>query len=157
MPHELFLLAPCNQLQVQAAFEALQERLHAILPGKADIQHIGATAIPGCLTKGDLDLCIRVEQKNFPACDTALTKHFPRNTGSDKTDSFAAFHAENAGIQLVVSRSEYDTFTAFRDLLSANPTLLADYNALKQKYHGKPMDEYRKAKSDFIRTALSSV
>ncbi|HEX3356479.1 MAG TPA: GrpB family protein [Tepidisphaeraceae bacterium] len=157
MPPETFLLSPYDHADMIAAFEALKNRLQTILPASADIQHIGATSIPGCLTKADLDLCVRVAPEHFAACDAALATHFPRNTGSVRTESFSAFHAQNAGIQLVVTGSSLDVFTRFRDLLCNNPSLLHEYNHLKQRYNGKPMTEYRKAKDAFIESALSSV
>ncbi len=35
-------------------FERVAAELEALLPASADVRHIGATAVPGCLTKGDL-------------------------------------------------------------------------------------------------------
>jgi GrpB-like predicted nucleotidyltransferase (UPF0157 family) len=157
MPPELFLLSPCDRTISQAMFEALKAQLQTILSIGADIQHVGATAIPGCLTKNDLDLCVRVKPEDFPACDAALAMRFQRNSGSDRTESFSAFHAKNAGIQLVAIGSPLDVFTAFRDLMASKPHLLEQYNQLKSKWHGQSMTEYRNAKDMFIQNALSSV
>ncbi|MGH7926096.1 MAG: GrpB family protein [Candidatus Binatus sp.] len=157
MPPELFLLFPSDPEGAQALFETLKVRLQSVLAAGADIQHVGATAIPGCLTKGDVDCCIRVKQEDFTTCDAALAVHFPRNTGPDRTNSFSAFYAEDAGIQLVAIGSPLDFFTAFRDLLRDRPDLVARYNQLKLLHHGKPMHQYRKAKDDFIQYALASV
>jgi GrpB-like predicted nucleotidyltransferase (UPF0157 family) len=157
MPPELFILSPCKQSGAQAVFDALGTKVRRILPTDADIQHVGATSIPGCLTKGDIDLCVRVRTEHFTACDTALAMHFQRNSGSGRTDSFSAFHSGDAGIQLVAIGSPLDVFTAFRDLLIAKPHLLKQYNHLKQAWHGKSMIEYRSAKDVFIQNALSSV
>jgi hypothetical protein len=62
MPNpELFLLAP-DDARARAAAEALfastGAEIRALLPYAADIRHIGATAVPGCLTKGDLDIVV---------------------------------------------------------------------------------------------------
>lgn len=37
-----------------------------------------------------------------------------------------------------------------RDILLENPELIVDLNAIKMKYDGKSMDEYRKEKADFF-------
>jgi hypothetical protein len=36
-------------------------RRFATRPATADVSHVGATSIPGCVTKGDLDVVIRVQ------------------------------------------------------------------------------------------------
>ncbi len=159
MPRELFLLVHQKPPEAQYRFRAVSQRLQAILPTATDIQHVGATAVPSCLTKGDLDVCVRVEQDAFAACDAALERHFERNAESERSESFSAFldMAANIGIQLVTIGSPLDVFATFRDLLLKNPKLLARYNQLKQRYHGKSMTQYRKAKDKFIQSALSSV
>ena len=44
---------------VQHVVAKLNASLRPLLP-TAEIEHIGATAIPGALTKGDLDVMVRV-------------------------------------------------------------------------------------------------
>ncbi|MGH7780977.1 MAG: GrpB family protein [Candidatus Binataceae bacterium] len=159
MQPERFLIYTYSPAETRARFDTVCRRVQTILPVSADIEHVGATAIPGCLSKGDVDLCVRVTQVAFTACDTALERHFQRNTVSERNESFSAFQdqAANTGIQLVVIGSSLDVFTTFRDLLLKNPNLLAEYNQLKKQYHGKSMTEYRQAKGDFIQNALSDV
>ncbi|HZI91378.1 MAG TPA: GrpB family protein [Thermoleophilaceae bacterium] len=51
----------------QAADSAAAEHSRRILerlPG-AEINHVGATAVPGALTKGDVDLAVRVDRPEF--------------------------------------------------------------------------------------------
>ena len=45
-------------------------------------------------------------------------------------------------------------FVAWRDLLNTNPELRAEYDALKRRFEGAPMDDYRAAKSAFIERHL---
>ena len=84
--------------------------------------------MPGCDTKGDLDIAVRVAPGDFPAADLALSKLLVRNMGSDRTEHFAAFKDDDArpplGVQLVVRGSLRDIFVCFRDLLRADPALL---------------------------------
>ena len=85
-------------------------------------------------------------------------RRFARNLGSDRTPYFAAFEdrgaAPHLGIQLVVVGSECDDFHPFIAVLRADPALVAEYNRLKQAWHGKPMDDYRRAKDAFIARVL---
>lgn len=163
----LFLIADVNPGAAASRFEALRATLLSLLaPSIApatnfDIQHIGSTAVPGCLTKGDIDLCVRVPLVLFAQCETALAAALTRNEGSLHTPTLASFifapnTANEAGIQLVAAGSEHDTFVLFRDLLLANPALVQDYNALKQSWHNKPMDAYREAKSHFVEAAIKN-
>ena len=158
---ETFELAPDAAAACAAAerlFAAVRKELAAILPASADIRHIGATAIPGCLTKGDLDIVVRIDVQDFPAADRALEARFARNLGSDRSASFAAFEDAGAtphlGVQLVVVGSAYDDFHRFAEALRADPQLVRAYNHLKETWHGKPMDDYRAAKDAFIARAL---
>lgn len=139
-------------------FEHVASEIKALLPPSADIRHIGATAVAGCLTKGDLDVLVRVPAEVFGAADEALAARFARNVGSDRTETFSAFEDAmtnpHLGIQLIVAGSEGDDFHLFVDALRRDPGLVARYNALKGQFDGKPMDVYRAAKSAFIRDAL---
>ena len=126
----------------------------------ADIQHIGSTAIPGSLTKGDLDIQVRVEQKYFQKAQNALLKIYKPNKGNPPTKTYASFKDDSAkiplGVQLTVIGSKEDNFTALRDILVNNKKHLRAYNTLKNRYQGKPMREYRKAKGKFIEKVLKT-
>ena len=54
-------IRPADELRVAvaAAIAGHSARIDAALPG-VEIEHVGSTAIPGALTKGDLDLLVRV-------------------------------------------------------------------------------------------------
>ncbi len=71
-------------------FDAVSRTLAAILLPAADIRHIGATAVPGCLTKGDLDIVVRVSDEAFKEADAALASNYVSNEGSIRTNSFSA-------------------------------------------------------------------
>ena len=141
-------------------FERVVARIRPLLPASADIRHIGATAVPGCLTKGDLDIVVRVEATNFRAADAALAAHFARNTGSTHSDTFSSFESASAiphvGIQLTVIGAQNDFFHTFAEALRRDPDLLARYNALKRAFDGQPMEVYRAAKSTFIEHVLQT-
>lgn len=57
-------------------------------------------------------------------------------------------------MQLTVRDGPYDQFIAFLDALCESPALVERYNALKRAWDGRPMDEYRRAKSELIAEVL---
>jgi len=142
-------------------FEAVCASLAAMLPSTADIRHIGATAVPGCLTKGDLDIVVRVPAEDFEEADTALASRFSRNAGSVRTTDFSAFEDASRhphlGIQLAAIDGPYDVFHLFVEALQASPNLVAAYNALKRRHDGGEMTVYRSAKDAFIEKVLADI
>ncbi len=144
---------------IRHAFEEHRRRLKEVLPA-ADIQHIGGTSVPGSLTKGDLDIQVRVPLASFAAAEQALSKHYSRNEGSVRTADFAGFKDDSVspplGIQLTAVVSQYDVFCKLRDLLRTRRDLLEQFNALKRRHEGRPMEEYRAAKDAFIKSILNS-
>ncbi|MEP6654838.1 MAG: GrpB family protein [Myxococcales bacterium] len=144
--------------QVVETFEELRKTLAGALPD-ARIEHVGATAVPGALTKGDLDVCIQVERGAFSSADQFLAALFNRNTESGRTASFSSFTDDArevpVGVQLVLAGSREDVFIRWRELLRRSPELLAAYNALKSNWHGRSHAEYRAEKGRFIEAALA--
>ncbi|HEY2729554.1 MAG TPA: GrpB family protein [Polyangia bacterium] len=142
---------------VRAVFEDLRLQLAALLPDAA-IEHIGATAVPGAVTKGDLDVCVLVDQGGFAEADRLLAERFARNVGSDHTESLSSFSdgskAVPVGIQLVARGGPEDFFVRWRDLLRDSPRVLEAYNALKRQWHGRSHESYRIEKSKLIERAL---
>lgn len=127
---------------------------------EADIQHVGSTAIANSLTKGDLDIQVRVISGQFLKAVEVLSVLYELNEGSIKTDRFRAFKDDSTvpplGVQLTVIGSEYDFFWKFRDVLLRNDRYREEYDDLKRKYEGKFMDEYRKAKDDFFQRLMET-
>lgn len=158
---DIFKLQP-NEHETRTAAEALfqqvKKQLSEHVPSGTEILHVGATAIPGCLTKGDLDIVIRADDKHFADVEAMLAKRYLRNAGSIRTDYFSAFEdgstVPHLGIQLVKKDGEYDFFHTFTDALREAPELVQRYNALKAAYDGKPMEAYRAAKAEFVGKVL---
>lgn len=157
----LFMLHPDPDAARAAAnglFAKMLAALRQWLPGPADIRHIGATAVPGCLTKGDLDIVVRVNREDFAASEAAMAQHLDRNLGSVRMDTFAAFEdttcAPPLGIQLTAIDGPFDDFHTFVEALQRDPSLVAAYNALKSKFAGRPMDDYRAAKDAFVERVI---
>ncbi|MCP2680285.1 GrpB family protein [Maricaulaceae bacterium NA33B04] len=160
MIEERFRLANTEAAHRRAAdaFEIWLERFGNTLPLEAQCDHVGATSVPGALTKGDLDIAVRVPEEAFAATRDSLDQTHTQNLKSVRNERFAAYEAEGfacpVGVQLVVKGSRLDVFETYRRMLIDNPVLLAAYNDLKQRFDGLPMDEYRAAKSRFITEQL---
>lgn len=148
-----------SRRDAERLFARVESELRAVLPTGADIRHVGATAVLGCLTKGDLDIVVRIEADAFADADRVLAERFARNAGSKRTDTFAAFEEAHAvphlGIQLTVKGGADDCFHLLTDALNEDPALVDAYNALKMRFNGQPMEAYREAKSAFIREVLA--
>jgi len=156
-----FVLVDAEQARAKAQqlFEAMSALLAEMLPPTADIRHIGATAVPGCLTKGDLDIVVRVPADDFEAADALLASSFARNEGSTRSTTFSAFEDASSrphlGIQLAVIDGPSDVFHLFVEALQKSPALIDEYNALKRRHDGSDMAVYRAAKDVFVERVLA--
>jgi GrpB-like predicted nucleotidyltransferase (UPF0157 family) len=163
MEHELlFRLVDADSARERAKqlFAEAAKSLAAILPPTVDIWHIGATAIPDCLTKGDVDIVVRVPAEDFDTADSILATQFTRNEGSIRTTSFSAFEdatkQPHLGIQLTVVDGPFDFFHLFIERLQQSPRLIEEYNTLKRLYDGGDMSAYRAAKDAFVERVLAN-
>ncbi|MBI4056736.1 MAG: GrpB family protein [Elusimicrobia bacterium] len=130
-----------------------RKRIHAVLPG-VDIQHIGSTAIPNSITKGDLDIQVRVGPRDFEVAYKWLLGFYELNRGNPKTRTFASFKNDSAkvplGVQLTVIGGREDKFVQQRDFLLNNLEYRKKYLSLKRKFEGKSVATYRRAKGIFF-------
>lgn len=152
MPQESVSEAASN------AFEKHRSRIIRLLP-EADIQHVGGTAVPAALTKGDVDLCVRVAGTDFPNAVRALRSVYAIHQPDNWTATYASFKDETpaalpVGVQLTVRGSQDDHFVATRDLLRSDTELLSEYNALKSS-HGSDSETYRAAKAAFFENLVT--
>jgi GrpB-like predicted nucleotidyltransferase (UPF0157 family) len=117
----------------------------------------GPPRSPGLLTKGDVDLLVRIDPARFAEADLALAQSYERNTGSIRNSVFASFHVtEEVGVQLVSKGSDMNFFLGFRDALLQSADLRAAYNELKQRHAEESNDDYRQAKDRFIAEVLAA-
>jgi GrpB-like predicted nucleotidyltransferase (UPF0157 family) len=140
-------------------FELQKKRITELLP-YANVQHIGSTSIPNSITKGDLDVVIRVPKKEFKHAVGQLKSIYNINQQDNWSDTFASFKDEKSfridfGAQLVISDSKSDDFTKLRDILLQNPELVEELNTIKLKNDGKNTEEYRKEKAGFCMDEMS--
>lgn len=135
-------------------FQQERSRILETLP-RADVQHIGASSIPGTITKGDLDINVRVSRKDFKKAVELLKKLYGITQPENWSNDFASFKKDgyfdlDLGVQLVIIDSKSDDFVKIRDLLLDRPDLVEKSNKMKMKFEGKSMEKYRKEKAEFF-------
>lgn len=145
--------------EIGQTLDALLPLLGAQLPG-AEVHHIGATAVPGALTKGDVDVLVQVAKSGFAAAVAALDTRFSRRQCENWRADFASFGDETGyalpvGVQLTVRGSEWDFFLYLRDCLLSYPALVEECNQLKLAHAGSGDDAYREAKHGFYTALLA--
>ena len=142
---------------VAQLFRQVEARLRSLVPS-ADVQHVGSTAIPGSLTKGDLDVQVRVVASEYAAAKEKLSKIYATNVGgfaSDDAISFADYGTQpSLGVHLTVIGGTADIQWKFRDLLIESADLREQYDQLKRQFDGGSMDNYREAKAEFVSRVL---
>lgn len=139
--------------EVNHLFELHKKKVLKLLPN-ADVDHVGSTAIPYSITKGDLDILVRVKSNDFSKAIKRLSKFYKVAQRKNWTKSFASFKDDTetipVGIQLTIRESGLDDFLRIRNILMDDPKLLKAYNNLKLKFQNEKMRKYRKAKADFF-------
>jgi GrpB-like predicted nucleotidyltransferase (UPF0157 family) len=118
-----------------------------------DLLLTGASSVPGLLTKGDVDLHLRVPADTFDEVVTALDGRYLRASLHSWAPTLAVFdvpgHGLPTGLAVTPIDSEHDRrFTRAWRLLANDAALRAQYNALKQ--NAADLETYEAEKSAFF-------
>ena len=141
--------------KAKAIFESEKTHLKELIP-EADIQQVGSSAIPGALGKFDIDIQIRISGELFKSVEVIMQqyyqeKHKERLWNEDLMVFLSKEeNSEKIDYMVTVIDSPYDDYYRVRDYFINNPEALADYNAFKMHYEGKPYHEYRTAKGAYL-------
>ncbi len=137
--------------KIESLFQTEKENLQKLLPD-SQIEHIGGTSVANSITKGDLDINIRVSEENFQTTIEILKKIYRVNQPNNWTKSYASFKddSRDLGVQLTIIDSADDYFVKQRDFLNSNPEKVLELNKIKLSFEGKNMDDYRKEKGKFF-------
>jgi GrpB-like predicted nucleotidyltransferase (UPF0157 family) len=136
------------------------ERIQALLAAKlpyAEILEVGSSAVMGAIGKEDIDFAVLVPLRLFLDAKQELDGILERDEFQLCNDKYQGYKVKSPweiSVQLTVQGGEYDVFGLFMDALRRDQRLLDNYNALKRKFHGRPMYEYRVEKSKFIESVL---
>jgi len=145
--------------QVKRTLSQVYAQLEALVPD-AELHHIGATAIPGALTKGDVDVLLRASGARFQAVVDVLKRHFTIKQPANWTPEFASFGDDTSfelplGVQVVIKDAREDFLLFLRDYFVSHHDALADYNRLKITHAAEGPEGYWKAKDRFLTKILS--
>ncbi len=127
------------------------------VPG--DLELVGGSSVPGALTRGDVDLHLRVSPADFAAAVDALRRTHAVVHPEIWGPTLAAFEAVGSalptGIAVTPAGSEHDLrFTRTWQLLRADPALVQEYNAAKLADDGPAGEGYEERKSAFFDRVL---
>ena len=153
-----FFDAPDYQPRTRSLFTLYREKIRQSLPS-ARIEHIGASAIPGAISKGDLDIFVGVPAATLAAAIPAVESiGFRIKKNTLRTPELCMLESTDASldlaIQLVADDSSFENFIHFRDALLTDPSRLSAYNAMKRSCVGFTPEAYRRVKSQFVITTL---
>ncbi len=139
-------------------FAAERDRLAPLLSG-AEIHHIGSTAVPGLAAKPVIDLMALVADLDEPIEDLVERGGYAYPDAYNATldrrrwlcRPSAALRTHH--LHLVLDRPLLEHHLRFRDRLRADPSLAADYSALKRDLaarHREDREAYTAAKAAFV-------
>ena len=154
----IFLEPEQYQERCAQLFNSYQKDISTLLPF-AKIEHIGSSAIPNAISKGDLDIYIEVKPDQFKfAIERLKTLNFIEKQNTLRTHELCMLESLNnddVAFQIVVTDSVFTFFLAFKNKLIKSPTLVNEYNQLKLQCSHLDPDQYRTIKSDFINRVLN--
>jgi GrpB-like predicted nucleotidyltransferase (UPF0157 family) len=153
------VLAPRDyQDQAVAAYEDAELLLTAILPD-ARIAHMGASAVPGAYSRGNIDVCVAVSSDSFDEAFGVLVEAgFVMRPHGSTTGRLRVLDAPDSALplalRLIESASRHESLIGFRDALRGNAELLARYNAVRIAAAPAGTAAYATAKTQFIESVV---
>jgi GrpB-like predicted nucleotidyltransferase (UPF0157 family) len=155
-----FLAPGVYQPVAWLTYHQIREQILTVLPS-ARIEHIGSSSMEGTVSKGDLDVFVSVSKKSFEHAIAVLQSlRFTIKENTLRTDELCPFESFEypleVGLQLVAAGSSFENFLHFRDRIKSDDELRNRYNQMKFDATGLAPDDYRKIKSRFIESVLSS-
>lgn len=143
--------------QAAAVVEAERAALRARgVPG--ELVWTGGSSVPGALTRGDVDLHLRVPPEQFgTAVDQLRRDHavVHPEIWCATLATFAVDAALPAGLAVTPIGSEHDVrFTRTWQLLRSDPRLLAAHNSLKVEADALDPEQYEDSKGAFFTRLL---
>jgi GrpB-like predicted nucleotidyltransferase (UPF0157 family) len=117
------------------------------VPGRVLVT--GPACTPGVLTRGDIDLQLRISPQLFERAVRDIRAIYPPASLHSWAPTLAVFDVpadRPTGLAVTPVGSPHDIrFTIAWDRLRREPGLLREYNALKTEHYGSPAYEERKS------------
>ncbi|MET0417883.1 MAG: GrpB family protein [Actinoplanes sp.] len=151
----MFLLTSGADLrgEAHAILRHEQARLDALLPHPYELVLVGGSSLPNALTRGDVDLHLRVPADAFAPVVSLLSEIYEVVHPEIWQATLATFTVEAAlpaGLAVTPAGSEHDLrFTRTWQRLAADPALVEAYNAIKLRHRNDP-ERYEREKSAFF-------
>lgn len=128
------------QPEVTQLFEVIANEVCRLLP-KARVEHIGASAIPGAISKGDLDVFVGVDEEELERTVECLERNGYRvKRDTLRNESLCMLETSSyevpVAMQVVANGSQYEMFLTFRDAVKRSKSLLEEYNQMKHLCEG---------------------
>jgi GNAT superfamily N-acetyltransferase len=138
---------------IERVLDTVGRELPRLVPG-VTVEHVGATSLPDGVTKGDVDVNVRVGPKRFGEVVAALSRRFEVAQPHHWTATYASFADRlelPLGIQVTVEGSDDDFLVPLRDRLLDDAPLRRAYDEVKRAAAPAGSDAYWRAKNDFLR------
>lgn len=150
----LFFEPEDYQLKVLNLYELVKSDVLVAL-GSARFEHIGASSVPGSVSKGDLDIFLGVEKEQFNSTIKKLIDiGFEEKKDTLRTNELCMLttdmYKHDVAIQVVINGSEFESFINFRDFMISRPDLVKELNQIKRDCRGLVPEHYRKIKSEWV-------
>jgi len=130
-----------------------RDRLQGLLAQPHQLLLVGGSSVPGALTKGDVDLHLRVAASDFAPVVATLRTVYEVVHPEIWQATLATFEVAAplpTGVAVTPAGSEHDVrFTRTWERLAADPELVRDYNDIKLRHRDDP-EEYERRKSAFF-------
>ncbi len=141
-----------------SVFEQVAKELSLLLPA-ARVEHVGASSVPGAISKGDLDICVVVAASGHPSTVKVLeASGYVVKADTLRTHELCMLLSPrkdlDVALQVVAEGSQFEFFMRFRDALRADPLLVEQYNQLKRNFASAGAESYRDEKAKFIEAVL---
>lgn len=147
------------QPRLERIFLQTKQDLALIIPN-CIIEHIGSSAIPQAISKGDLDICVIVPTDTQLEDIVQILKiqGYTEKTNTLRTAELCMLLSPrddlDLALQVIQQGSEFENFIYFRDVLRKNLELVDEYNQLKAQSAQLSHEMYRQAKAEFIHQIL---
>jgi len=143
-----------------SVYASVAQELSRLLPA-ARVEHVGASSVPGAISKGDMDVCVIVAASSHPrAVKTLEASGYVVKDDTLRTPDLCMLVSPrtdlDVALQVVAEGSRFEFFMRFRDALRANPLLVEQYNQLKRNFASMSAERYRDEKAKFIEAVLRS-
>ena len=156
-----FLQPSQYQPGVSRLYEKIASEVRLLLPDSR-VEHIGASSIPGAISKGDLDVFVGVDKERIEYAISQFERIGYRvKTNTLRNESLCMLeidiHEYPVALQIVANGSEFEMFLTFRDVVRNSGELLREYNQMKHLCEGTSERCYRLKKGEFIEKVLNSL